>query len=313
MTLSGLLPFLLAILLGAALSALLTWVLAARRMPASHRVAILGFPQSGKTTLITAVFDFLFRYGAQGGSIVPRGDDTIRRLNDNLRCLELKRPVRPTTDQDLFAYRAEVETRPGFFQRRYKLEIGDFPGEDTVAFAEQYGEWLHDTPYFQWAMAADAFVLVVDVSSILLDPSGEQVAREKSAFRAAWQRLREHHLDGKSNLSEKPLLLVFTKSDLLLMPQSSPDLIRDFASGTKFPDEVFLRPEDFDEKTDHIKQRFADLIAYFERESTQFKVLFLSAFVVVHGERLGIPELSRNILPRPAFLQLRRVMTRESH
>jgi Double-GTPase 2 len=285
----------------AALSAFLTWMLAARRMPASHRVAILGSPQSGKTTLITAIFDFLFRYGARGGSVVPRGDETIRRLNANLRQLELKRPIVPTTDQEVFAYRAEVVARSGSFRRRYKLEIGDFPGEDTIAFAEQYGEWLHETPYFQWAMTADAFVFVADVSSVLLDDSGEQVARQKSAFRAAWQRLREHHLDGPSSLSGKSLLLVFTKADLLFFTSAALGDIRDLATGSKSPDRQSVNPNFVDEASQQVRDRFSDLIDYFHRESTRFGIIFTSVFAVVNDEWLGIPELARRVLPRPSL------------
>ncbi len=301
MTSLDILGFLAAVGLSAAFSAFLTWLLAARRMPASHRVAILGFPQSGKTTLITAVFDYLFRFGAKGGSIVPRGDETIRRINDNLRSLELQRPVKPTTDQEVFAYRAEVVARRSRFQNRYKLEIGDFPGEDTVAFAEQYGEWLHDTPYFQWAMTADAFVFVVDVSSLLLDISGEQVAREKSAFRAAWQRLREHHLDGGSDLAEKPLLLVFTKADLLLIPSSRFEEIRDRATGQRFPEMQVVRRNQLDREFERIKLRFSDLIAYFQLESSRFDIVFTSMFAEVDQERLGVPEFASKILPRPSL------------
>ena len=296
-----------AAVLGSSLSAFLTWMLAARRMPASHRVAILGFPQSGKTTLITATFDYLFRFGARGGTIVPRGDETIRRINDNLRSFELQRPVKPTTDQEVFAYRAEVVARASRLQNRYKLEIGDFPGEDTVAFAEHYGEWLHDTPYFQWAMAADAFVFVIDVRNVLLDSPDEQVAREKSAFRAAWQRLREHHLDGGSNLSEKPLLLVFTKADLLLIPSSRYELIRASATGGAFPQrQVVRRKNELDKEFEKVKGRFSDLISYFELESSRFEIIFTSMFLEVDNERLGIPEFASRILPRPSLLRFLR-------
>jgi GTPase SAR1 family protein len=289
----------------AILTSLATWIIAARRLPASHRIAILGFPQSGKTTLITALFEFFFRYGARGKSIVPRGEETIRRINDNIKQLELRRPIKPTTDQDVFAYRADILLPPGPFQRRYKLEIGDFPGEDTLAFTEQYGDWLHSTPYFQWAVSADAFVFVVDVRTVIGANYKEDIARQKSAFRAAWQRLREHHLDGTADLSSKLLLLVFTKADLIASP---PDAWGS-DDATEIPEKHVVDLEHLKKAKDIVGYLFADLTEYFEREARRFGVVFTSIFSTVDGERLGIPELAARVLPRPSLLPMLRPPT----
>jgi GTPase SAR1 family protein len=294
----------IAALLGAVASAIGTWLFAAARMPTSYRVAIIGFPRSGKTTLITSVFDYLFRHGARGGSVVPRGDETIKRINDNLEQLELYRAIKPTTDQDIFAYRAEVIARRGRFRRRYKLEIGDFPGEDTVAFTEKYGEWLHDTPYFQWASSADAFVFVIDTGRVMVDESGEYVARQKSAFRAAWQRLQEIHLDGTTNLSAKPLLLVFAKADLLLHQLAGPQDIEELASGELLPLPGLVSEEEIDKAARRVTWRFDDLSDYLSREARRFDVILTSVVTTVetmNAERLGIPDLASKILPRPTF------------
>jgi GTPase SAR1 family protein len=297
----GILTSVLSVLSAALLSALVTWIFSVRKMPASHRVAIIGFPQTGKTTLITSLFDYMFRHGARGRSIVPRGDETIRRINENLEQLELGRPIRPTSDQDVFAFRAEVDPPDDVFGRRYKLEIGDFPGEDTVVFTEQYGAWLHDTPYFQWAVSADAFVFVADGSSVVEGADAQYIARQKSVLRAAWQRLREHHLDGGANLRQKTLLLVFTKADLLLNVQ----LAEQRGRVVEVPrvveaqsENVILGP------IEDVRSKFGDLISYFELESSRFSVVFTSAFLIVNGERLGIREIARRILPRLTLVDL---------
>ena len=290
-------------LLGAVLSALITWYFSARRMPASYRIAVLGFPKSGKTTLITAVFAYLFRRGVRGASIVPRGEETIQRISDNMEKLELGRPIGPTTDQDVFAYRAEVSISGLIFTARYKLEIGDFPGENTVDFAETYGDWLHRTKYFEWAVGADAFVFVLDTGAILLDESGEYVARQKRAFRAAWQRLQEHYLDGPADLSRRPLILVFTKADSLVFGGTAEELrsatmAKEFARATTIP------RGQIESIGGDIRARLRDLIEYFERESRRFRVVLTSVFLNVDDERLGIPEVAHYIMPRPGFFAL---------
>jgi GTPase SAR1 family protein len=286
--------------LSTVVTTLLTWALVARRLPESYRIAVIGFPRSGKTTLITAVFAYLFRNGVRGASIVPRGEETIRRINSNMEQLDLGRPIGPTKDQDVFAYRAEIRIRSSFFLRHYKLEIGDFPGENTLDFTEKYGEWLHDTSYFEWAISSDAFLFVVDVGSILLDHSGEYVARQKRALRAAWQRLEEHHLDSKSDFSNKPLILVFTKADLLLKSVEQ-DSIYDLAFGAPPQSKISFDPSEMEIPRRDITARFSELIDYFRRENRRFGVVFASVFGSVGGERLGVPEIARYIMPRPRF------------
>jgi len=278
----------------------LTFVLTTLRLPVSHRVAILGFPQAGKTTLITAVFDYLFRHGAKGRSVVPRGEETIRRVNENLQQLELGRPIRPTKDQDVFAYRAELITRGSGLARRYKLEIGDFPGEDTVAYAEQYGDWLHETPYFQWAASADAFIFVVDAGSIVGETASTQIARQKSALRAAWQRLREEHLSSPGGIVNKPLLLVFTKADLLMRQPESSELLQLGRQGLAASRQVTTA--EVDKCVGSVRAQFRDLIEYLERDSSKFGVIFTSVFLRDDDERLGITEIANRLLPRPSLL-----------
>jgi hypothetical protein len=214
--------------------------------------------------------------------------------------LDLGRPIGPTKDQDVFAYRAEIKIRSSFFLRHYKLEIGDFPGENTLDFTEQYGEWLHDTRYFEWAISSDAFLFVVDVGSVLLDETGEYVARQKRALRAAWQRLEEHHLDSNSDISDKPLILVFTKADLLLN-HAGPYSIQELAFGIIPQSKTFIMPRDIEAKTFEITEPFSELIQYFRRENRRFVVVFASVFANVEHERLGIPEIARYIMPRPGL------------
>lgn len=65
-------------------------------------------------------------------------------------------------------------------------------------------------------MEADAFVFVIDLGKVLDDNiSASYRAHVSSAFRASWQKLKDHHYDGEFELSRKPVVLVFSKLDLL--------------------------------------------------------------------------------------------------
>ena len=266
-----------------------------QRLPVAYRVAVLGFPRSGKTTLITAMFGEMFARRLVGYNVHPRGESTIERVNADLENLELGRSLGPTTDQDLFGYRADLIVRGGIFPRIFKVEIGDFPGEDTVKFAEDFGDWFHQMPYFKWAMEADAFILVVDVAAIRGgDSAAPNVARISRAIRAAWQKLQEHHLEGARRLGFKPVALVVMKADLL-------------ETGTAVKGEGRSREQIQVERgalmfeENRIVELFGDLLAYLRSQARVFRVIFASAFVLDKSGRLGVNELLRFILPRAGF------------
>jgi hypothetical protein len=178
--------------------------------------------------------------------------------------LELGKAFGPTSDQDLFAYRADIK-RGGFpLQRTFKFEIGDFPGEDTREFSEKQAKWLHETTYFKWVMEADSFLFIIDLAHVLADKDpNEYKANMTSAIRAAWQHLVEYHVEGRKDLRRKPVLLVFTKADLLArivgIPSENdskfPDIqqkIMELGFGEKLPKIISCKKTDIDEQADHI-------------------------------------------------------------
>ncbi|EDN68723.1 hypothetical protein BGP_3004 [Beggiatoa sp. PS] len=271
-------------------------------LPRAYSIAIIGFPKSGKTTLITTLFGELFTNRVLNISTIPRGLATIERINADLAKLELGEAIGPTTDQDLFAYRTDM-IRGKIFKQRYKVEIGDFPGEDSQKFTEQFGDWFHETPYFKWAMEADAFIFIIDVAELLNENSAKQyVARITQSIRAAWQRLGEYHLEGNKNLRQKPVLLVFTKSDLFGI---TPHAVQEDAvlkkisqlGFTEVPEAGEIAPEKLQQGKNHTEQLFSHLMSYLKNQSNQFDYLFVSCFSYHNNRKLGINELIEKILP----------------
>jgi GTPase SAR1 family protein len=295
----------------------LTSQLARQRLPVAYSIAVLGFPRSGKTTLITAMFGELFANKILGYRVFPRGQSTIERINSDLENLELGRNLGPTTDQDLFAYRADVVRDQFLISRIYKVEVGDFPGEDSIAFAEAFGDWFHQTPYFRWAMAADAFIFVVDLKQVL-DPvsSREYVARVSKAIRAAWQRLQENHIQGEKALFAKPVALVFTKADLFGENIHAYDMPFDLEEsrrlrfGSASSGREDIDPKAFETGTSDVVRTFTELIDYLNSQARGFDVFFVSAFAYQGGRRIGVKNLLRFILPTPSRTRARRLPER---
>jgi hypothetical protein len=250
------------------------------------------------------MFGEMFAHRVLGYKVTPRGEQTIERVNQDLEKLELGRALGPTTDQDLFAYRADVVRGSALFAKRYKVEIGDFPGEDSKVFAEKFHDWFHHTPYFKWAMEADAFIFIVDLA-YTLDPSSahEYAARVTRAVRAAWQRLVENHLEGKASLQAKSVVLAFTKADLF-GAETGRNAGSDLANAVMrlgFGDEVPVRVEVDERVFREGKQRtdslFAELIGYLGAQSSRFTTVYVSCFGYLRGERIGVEAVLKAVLP----------------
>jgi hypothetical protein len=278
------------------------------RLPRAYSIAVVGYPRSGKTFLITATFAELFSNRISGSLIVPRGKATIEKINRDLAAIDIGKPVGPTTDQDLFAYRADLLRGRFPFRRTYKIEIGDFPGEDSREFAEKFGDWFHETPYFKWAMEANAFVFVIDLAPFLSSKDkSEYVARMTRAIRAAWQHLLEYHLEGRRDLKNKPVCVIFTKTDLLQRyepPLASAASQETSEEITKYGFEVIeplnITDKEFevDQSVKHkIANLFSEIIDYLRQQSSKCEVIFVSAITRTKQGRLGIKDFLKHILP----------------
>ena len=297
-----------AVAVAAALNLLL---LARKNLPISHMVSFIGYPRSGKTTLITVLFAEVFAQRIlRGVNIIPRGAETIERVNEDIAHLETGRELAPTTAQDLFNYRVEMLTGKTFLARRYKIEIGDFPGEDSENLANKDAAWLHETKYFQWALNADVFIFVIDLENLTdLDDDGAREYKSllERSFRAAWQRIKEHHYDGARKLRNNPVILAFTKADLLLDSENFHQGNSAASAGNapgNYHRPVVLdskeRNRELSEKQESIEAYFRDIIQYLGSETSRFHVIFTSAFAKEKPDsaRFGIEELAQSVLPK---------------
>lgn len=288
--------------------------LSGKQLNRAYNIAVIGFPKSGKTTLITTIFGELFSGNILGIRTVPRGHETIERVNEDLKKLEIGRSLGPTTDQDLFAYRADIKIGRFPFQRKYKVEIGDFPGEDSEKFDDKFGEWFHNTPYFKWAMEADAFIFIIDLAQELSHPdTNNYKAKMSQSIRAAWQHLMEYHTEGKKSLIQKPVSLVFTKSDIMFRIEDIDNIHNDINYNNalteaimnlgfceKLPKPIKIGPYPESHFRD-IENKYKDVIDYLGNHSRKFSPVFVSPIAFSSEGKLGIKKLLKIILPRRIF------------
>lgn len=273
--------------------------------PIAHNVAIVGFPKSGKTTLIITLFGEIFARRIKNIDATLKTPTTIERVNEYLNKLQKGLSVGPTTDQDIFAYRTNIEQKTSLFSQSYKVEFGDFPGEDSEEYIKNYGLWLHTTPFFQWMTSADVVIFVIDIGKYL-NPIARvnYIADMSAAIRAAWQHIISSADEGADAAKSRKVILVFTKSDLFgldlsghVVDEVNQQLLA-FGFGSEIPPIKEINATAFLDGKDIITRDFADLIAYLENETKSFSIVFTSSFATLGGERLGASELLHATLPR---------------
>jgi GTPase SAR1 family protein len=268
------------------------------RIYKSYQIAVVGFPQSGKTTLITTLLNEILLHNIYG-EIIPRGLETIEKINRDIASIELGIPLEPTKNQDMFDYRIDLKRKKTLFSESFKVEIGDFPGENSDEFMEKYGPWFHSTTFFKWVMEADTYIFTIDTLKILLDVNGDYHSKISSAIRAAWQIILEHHFEGKNSIKHKKVIIVFTKADLLIdeneiknltnngiqMPTGYPKVIKRFSINK------------FDDLKQPIIDQYSDLLNYFVNNKIFIQVLFVSYFAENSNTKMGLPKLAKFIMP----------------
>jgi GTPase SAR1 family protein len=298
-------------------SILFSYVIISNRLPIAHNVAIVGFPKSGKTTLITSLFGEIFARRVVDVQAKPTGK-TIERINADLAKLEKGQALGPTTDQEIFAYRTNVKIGNWPFTRTYKVEFGDFPGEDSFDYFTKFGPWLHTTPFFKWVVDSDAVIFVVDLAEYL-DVDGQKsfIAEISSAIRAAWQNMADTVEGGAKSMSRRPTVLVFTKADLFdeVGLRSNHNIFDSLKSRSEDPNEMLkdkilrlgfgdelppireLSAETLGAGKAEVERDFADLINFLRSESREFHILYTSCVGTVKGLRLGVADLLKFVLP----------------
>ena len=109
-----------------------------RNLRFSHSVAVLGYPRSGKTTLIvTIIYRIISSKLARNFRVT--GDETIEKVTSYRNMIVRGVNIGPTGDDDTFLYRFQYDKlEPNILvrilskrMRTYDIAIGDFPGEYT--------------------------------------------------------------------------------------------------------------------------------------------------------------------------------------
>ncbi len=279
-----------------------------------YNIAIIGFPRSGKTTLIATLFQQIFKQKVSGLKATLKGESTIERINELIEKKESGLPVGPTNDQTMFAYRTEIEIGNSPLTKEfYRVEFGDYPGEESAKLADNsYFDNLKKTEFFKWCFEANAYIFIIDVAKLALaiddDKPNAYIASVSKAIRQSWQHFVDYNLN-RSGIKKKPVLLIFNKMDVC-------NLSHDKIDDDKWINEVHRIAYSFDEvpNVDELDKdayqkvqkillkEFADIISYLESEINQFNILYTSSFGTIDGNFPDVEKILKLIFPKKTIL-----------
>ena len=177
-------------------------------------------PRSGKTTLITVVFDKIIS-GRLASKISVSGTETIERITAYMHAMLSGMNLGPTTDKDVFSYRYTYEKNFFYFKRKFDVEIADFPGEYSNNFSssDESGSTqfrLFSKEFYSWVIQADRYIFVVDAAEYFnAENKIEYVKKVEILFKNAVLHLKQELLDEKIHL--RPVMLLFSKCDALYL------------------------------------------------------------------------------------------------
>jgi hypothetical protein len=277
--------------------------------PSNHYIAVLGYPESGKSVFITSFIKHLISEKIPGYKAKKIEKETAKRLKDDIKSLNSGSPLDPARTEPIFPYIVDISKGKLALKKYIKVQIGDFSDDNRAQFNDGYRQWFHKAPSFVWAMQADAFVFVVDLAEVLAQYDDDFYCKKVSdGIYEAWKSIEKSHLGGAKKLKNNAIVLLFSKADLLktfhelLGPKPQGQMrIKMLQSGfskKSLPLTINIKKDLDADLYALIEEKFADIIHYLKRRSNRFNIIYFSHFLTINNLPIGFEKVADSILPK---------------
>lgn len=212
------------------------------------RIAMLGYPYSGKTVYITVLYNYLeTKKSTDGIDFSIRGTETAERIAGDISTLEDGRALPPTPNEHPFLYRGCVATSK-LSLKKYEIQIVDYAGQKLEGELLKGDGFFHRTEYYKHMAACDILFITVDLDKVKDNLKDSQYIRDiEKHLRTAMGRLLEDRIAGYRR-RKFPVALLFLKEDLI----------------------------EEDDKS-NVREKLKDLIVFCENKCENFEVFFVSS------------------------------------
>jgi len=211
-------------------------------IPVSHKIAVIGLPGAGKTTLITALFELI-----QRGVHIPQarlhGMNTIKNVNQNVARLNSGQRIGPTIENEIFVYRFSYKKTRQLRPVSYDVEIADFPGEYSERIASPLSTveapnaikskrkarpqedaelsleyTLFNQEFFSWIASSREYLFLVDMAKTYSSANVRGAIAEITArIRTSWQVIEDSASERAiGSTSRRSVFVIFTKVDCIV-------------------------------------------------------------------------------------------------
>ncbi len=213
--------------LGAAVVSFLIYIrFVTTKNPTTLPLAIVGYPNAGKTVYLSVLFNELSQNKLNAIRFTPYGTETIENVATNMGMLLGGKWLPRTAAGSTFYFRGNITMETelfGMVRRSYKLEIADYAGEYTGELVAGSDRWLHKTDYFKQVIQSDGIFLAMD-TDFLMTKTRQQIEDMQSDFMAAIHVLAAEKGGTEIKKVSTPLALVFLKIDVIQDKRTSNEL-----------------------------------------------------------------------------------------
>lgn len=246
----------------------------------SVRIAVIGQPRAGKTTLISVIFHKIMSSKIARNATVS-GEKTVDRITRHMLTLRTGKSLASTDENSVFAFRFQIKKRLlAMIPMQFDVEIADFPGEYSeqlsldLASREEVGERLVSKEFFSWVLGADKYVFVIDVERAISESESYR-PKIDALIKNAVLNLKQELLD--ENVYERPVLVAFLKADTLFS--------KDFEIPLHYDDAYFSEIDTksvgaFKDDLDQVMTTFSETIAFLKANFRRVDVVAFSSFAV---------------------------------